>query len=115
MVPLDAGCSEKLETRIMVDCSDICGGYSRDGGKQIFWEENSVSEDQKVEGQLGVYKGKALFAAFRVQYCAKTIRRGETPVEEWTDAQRGAAFPTTQQLLEGIIQGVTGQFKWQQG
>ena len=35
MVPLNVGCSKELETRIMVDCSDICGDYSKDGGKQI--------------------------------------------------------------------------------
>ena len=66
----------------MVDCSDICRGYSRGGGKPICWEGSSVSEDQKVEAQLGVHKGNPLFAAFQVQEFATTILHGEKPVEK---------------------------------
>ena len=44
---------------------------------------------------------------------AKTILRGEEPVEEWTDAQRNAAFPTPQEFLEGILIEIVGQLKWQ--
>ena len=44
-------------------------------------------------------KRMAWFAALQVQDLAKTILRGEDPVEEWTDAQGNAAFPTPQEFL----------------
>ena len=83
-----------------VDCSGFCGGYSRDGGEPICREGYSVSENHKVETQRLTDKRMAWFAALQVQDLAKTILRGERPVEEWTDAQGNVAFPTTQELLE---------------
>ena len=55
----------------------------------------------------------AWFAALHVQDFSKTILRGEEPVEEWTDAQGNAAFPTPQKFLEGILLEIVGQLKWQ--
>ena len=55
----------------------------------------------------------AWFAALQVQDLAKTILRGEKPIEEWTDAQRNAAFPTPQEFLEGILLEIVSQLKWQ--
>ena len=58
----------------------------------------------------------AWFAALQVQglaktNIAKTNLRGEKLVEEWTDAQGNAAFPTTQQIIQGILQEMIGQWK----
>ena len=55
----------------------------------------------------------AWFAALQVQDLAKTILRGEEPVEERTDLQGNAAFPTTRKFLEGILLEIVGQLKWQ--
>ena len=87
--------------------------YSRIKGEPISWEGYSVSEDHKVETQRLTDKRMAWFAALQVQDLAKTNLRGEEPVEEWTDAQGNAAFPTTQEFLEGILLEVVSQLKWQ--
>ena len=55
----------------------------------------------------------AWHAAYQVQDIAKTILRREKPVEEWTDAQGNAAFPTTQEILEGTLLEIVGRLKWQ--
>ena len=99
---------------MIVDCSGFCEGSSRDGGEPICWEGYSVSEDHKVEIQLFTDKRMASFAAMRVHNLAKTILRGEKPVEERTDAQGSVAFSTNQQFVKGIIQEIVGQLKWQQ-
>ena len=98
---------------MIVDCSGFCGGYRRNGGEPICWEGYSVSEDHKVETQRLTDKRMAWFAALHIQVLAKTILRGEKPVEEWTDAQGNAAFPTSQEFLEGILLEIVGQLKWQ--
>ena len=98
---------------MIVDCSEYCGGYSRDGREPIFCEGYSVSEDHKVEAQLFTDKGMTWFAALQVQDLAKIILRGESS-QGWTDANGSAAFPTTRQLLEGIFPEIVGQLKWQQ-
>ena len=87
---------------MVVDCSGFCRGYSRNGGEPICWEGYPVSEHHKVETQRLTDKRVAWFAALLVQNLAKTILRGEEPVAEWTDARGNAAFPTTQEFLEGI-------------
>ena len=98
---------------MIVDCSGFCRGCSRIGGQPICWEGYSVSEDHNVETQRLTDKRMAWFAALQVQGLAKTILRGEEPVEEWTDAQGNAAFPTPQEFLEGIILEIVGQLKYQ--
>ena len=98
---------------MIVDCSGFCGGYSRNGGDTICWEGYSVSEDHKGETQRLTDKRMAPFAALQVQGLAKTILRGEEPVEEWTDAQGNAAFPTPQEFLEGILIEIVGRLKYQ--
>ena len=65
----------------MVDCSHICGGYSRDGGKRICWEDSSVSEDQEVEAQLGVHKGRRCLLHFEYRICPDNL--------PWREASRG--------------------------
>ena len=112
-MPWDVECSEELETRMIVDCSGFCGGYSRDRGESIRWEGYSVSEDHKVETQRLTDKRMAWCAALQVHNLAKTMRRGEEPVEEWTDAQGNAAFPTTREFLERILLEIVGRLKWQ--
>ena len=98
---------------MIVDCSGFCGGYSRNGGEPTCWEGYSISEDHKVETQRLTDKRMAWFAALQVQGLAKTILRGGEPVGEWTVAQGNAAFPTPQEMLEGILLKVVGQFKRQ--
>ena len=96
-------------------CNGLCGDYSRDGEKPFCWVDFSVPEDHKVETQLGTHKAMAWHAAYQIQDLDKTILRGEKPVEELTDAQGNeAAFSTTQQFLEGSLQKIIGQLKWQQ-
>lgn len=80
-------------------------------GNKFGWEGSSVSEDHKAKTQLGAHKSMAWFSAMQVQDFAKTILRGENPIEEWTEAQGSAALPTTQQFLEGILQEIVGQLK----
>ena len=113
-MPLDVGCSKELQTRMIVDCSGFSGGYSRDGGEPICSVGCSVPEYHKVETQLDAHKAMACHGAHQLRDLATTILRREKPVEEWTDAQGNAAFPTTQQYLEGIIHEIVGQLKWQQ-
>ena len=98
---------------MIVDCSGFCGGYRRNGGDPICWEGYSVSEDHKVETQRLTDKRMAWFAALHIQGFATTILRGEKPVEEWTDPQGNAAFPTSQEFLEGILLKIVAQLKWQ--
>ena len=98
---------------MIVDCSSFCGSYSRNGGETICCQGYSVSENHKVETQRLTDKRMAWFAALQIQDLAKTILRGEEPVEEWTDAQGNAAFPTTQEFLEGVLLEIVGQLKWQ--
>ena len=80
-------------------------------GNEFGWKGSSISEDPKAKTQLGAHKSMAWFAAMQVQDFAKTILRGEHPIEEWTDAQGSAALPTIQQCLEGILQEIVGQLK----
>ena len=98
---------------MIVDCSGFCGGYSRNGEEPICWGGYAVSKDHKVETQRLTDKRMAWFAALHIQDLAKTILCGEGPVEEWTDAQGNAAFPTPQEFLEGILLEIVGQLKWQ--
>ena len=67
LVPLDVECSDELEMRMIVDCSSVFGGYSRNRGESICWEGYSVSEDHKVETQRLIDKRMAWFAAVQVQ------------------------------------------------
>ena len=112
-VPLGVGCRKELEMRMIFDCSVFCAGCSRDVGEPICWEGYSVSEDHKVETQCLTDNRMAWFAALQVQDLAKTTFRGEELIEEWRDAQGNAAFPTSQEFLEGIILEIVGQLKWQ--
>ena len=112
-MPLDVECLEELKTRMSVDCSGLCGGYSRNGGEPICWEDYSVSENHNVETQCLTDKRMAWFPALQVQDLAKTIFRGEEPVKKWTGAQGNAAFPTPQEFLEEILLEIVGQLKWQ--
>ena len=81
-MPLDAGCSEELRTRMIVDCNGFCGGYSRDGGEPICWVPYAVPEDHKGETQLDAHKAMAWHAAYQFQDLAKTIFRGQKTVEK---------------------------------
>ena len=57
----------------------------------------------------------AWFAVFQVHDLAKTILREKVPIEEWTDAQRKTAFPTTHEFQEGIVLefvGANGNRLW---
>ena len=114
-MPLDVECSKELGMSMIVDCSGFCGGYSRHGGGKKCWEGYSVSEDHKVETQRLTDKRMAWFAALQVQDLAKTILHGEDPVEQWTDAQGNAAFPTPHEFLEENLLEIIGQLKWQRG
>ena len=98
---------------MIVDCSGFCGGYSQNGGEPNCWECYSVSEDHMVETQRLTDKRMAWFAALQVQDLAKTILRGEEPVEEWTDAQGNASVPTPEDFLEGTLLEIVDQLKWQ--
>ena len=73
---------------MIADYSGFGGDYSRDEGERICWVGYAVPEDHKVETHLGSHKAMAWHAAYKIQDLAKTILRGEKPVEEWTDAQR---------------------------
>ena len=96
---------------MIVDCSGFCGGYSRNGGEPICWEGYLVFEGHKVETKRLTDKRLAWFAALQVQDLVKTILRGKEPVEERTDAQGNAAFPTPQEFLEEILLKIVGQLK----
>ena len=62
---------------MIVDCSGVGGGYSRDGGEPICSQGYPVSQDHKIETQRFTDKRMAFFAASQVRDLAKAVLRRE--------------------------------------